>query len=71
MNPDYLAQFEAAGLRVVGMGEFGDIRAVELPAHQFYIATLFHPQLESQPGRPSPFVAAFVNAARQARAAMQ
>ncbi len=64
VNPDFLARFEAAGVRIAAVGEAGDIRGVELPDHQFYVATLFHPQLESQPGRPSPFVLAFVNAAR-------
>jgi CTP synthase (UTP-ammonia lyase) len=51
-------------MRIAGVGDDGDVRAVELPDHRFYVATLFHPQLESQPGRPSRFVMAFVNAAR-------
>jgi CTP synthase (UTP-ammonia lyase) len=63
VNPEYLPRFEAAGLRIAGVGDGGDIRALELPDHRFYITTLFHPQLESRPGRPSPFVTAFVTAA--------
>lgn len=63
VNPDYLERFEAAGLRIAGVGDSGDIRALEVPDHRFYITTLFHPQLESRPGRPSPFVTAFVKAA--------
>jgi CTP synthase (UTP-ammonia lyase) len=68
VNPDFLSRFEAAGVRIAGLGEEGDIRAIELPDHRFYITTLFHPQLESRPGRPSPLVLAFLEAARQRRA---
>jgi CTP synthase (UTP-ammonia lyase) len=68
VNPDYISRFESAGMRITGVGDAGDIRAIELPDHRFYVATLFHPQLESQPGRPSPFVLAFAQAARVRRA---
>jgi CTP synthase (UTP-ammonia lyase) len=64
VNPAYVSRFEAAGMRIAGVGDGGEVRAVELPKHRFYTATLFHPQLESQPARPSAFVTAFVNAAR-------
>ena len=64
VNPEYVTRFEAAGLRIAGVGGGGEVRAVELPGHRFYVTTLFHPQLESQPARPSPLVSAFVNAAR-------
>lgn len=68
VNPDYVSRFEAAGVRIAGFGEGGDIRAIELPDHRFYLATLFHPQLESRPGRPSPLVLALLEAARVRRA---
>ena len=64
VNPEFVPRFEGAGMRIVGVGDGGEVRAVELPEHRFYITTLFHPQLESQLGRPSPFVVAFINAAR-------
>jgi len=64
VNPEYMSRFEATGMRIAGVGDGGQVRAVELPKHKFYVTTLFHPQLESQPGQPSPFVVAFVNAAR-------
>lgn len=64
VNPEYVTRFEAAGLRIAGLGDGGEVRAVEIPEHRFYVAALFHRQLESQPERPSPFVMAFVNAAR-------
>ena len=63
VNPDYLARFEAAGLQIAGVAaDTGDVRAFEIPDHAFYIATLFHPQLESKPGSPSPFVTAYLRA---------
>lgn len=68
VNPDYVSRLQAAGVRIAGLGEDGDIRAIELPDHRFYVATLFHPQLESRPGRPSPLVLAFFEAALARRA---
>jgi CTP synthase (UTP-ammonia lyase) len=67
VNGDYVAQFEAAGLRVAGLGPAGEVRAVELPSHPFFVATLFQPQVASKPGNPHRLVAAFAKAA-QARA---
>jgi CTP synthase (UTP-ammonia lyase) len=64
VNPEYVPRFEAAGMRLTAFGDSGDVRGMELPEHRFYVITLFHPQLESRPGQPSPFVNAFVNAAR-------
>jgi len=64
VNQEYVSRFEAAGMRIAGVGSEGEVRAVEIPEHRFYVTTLFHPQLESQPGRPNPFIVAFVNAAR-------
>jgi CTP synthase (UTP-ammonia lyase) len=63
VNPDYVPRFEAAGLRISGLGSEGEVRAVELPDHRFYVATLFHPALESRPEKPSPLVMAFLDAA--------
>jgi len=64
VNPDYVPRFDAAGLQIAAVGEDGDVRAMEIPGYRFYIATLFHPQLESHREKPSPLVSAFVNAAR-------
>ena len=63
VNPEYLSRFEAAGLTVSGLStDTGEVRAMEIRDHPFYIATLFHPQLESRPGAPSPVVDAYVRA---------
>ena len=67
MNPEYLPRFAASGLIPVGHGPDGQVRAVEIPQHRFFIATLFHPQLSSRPDRPHPIVRALVTAASEAK----
>ncbi len=42
---------------------------VELPAHPFFVATLFLPQLRSAPGRPHPLLAGFAAALSRVPAA--
>ena len=63
VNEDYEKQFQAAGLRVSARGILGETRAVELPGHRFFIATLFQPQLSSRPEAPHRFLLAFLRAA--------
>lgn len=65
VNEEYERQFQASGLRVSARGMQGETRAVELPGHRFFIATLFQPQLSSRPEAPHPFWLAFLRAARQ------
>lgn len=65
VNEDYEERFAAAGLQVCARGMHGEIRAMELPGHRFFIATLFQPQLSSRPEKPHPFVIAFLRAAIQ------
>ena len=62
MNPAYREALEAAGLVLSGFSDNGDIRIAELPAHPFFIATLFQPQLSSEAARPHPLIGAFVAA---------
>jgi CTP synthase (UTP-ammonia lyase) len=48
------------------------VRIVELPAHPFFVGTLFVPQVASTPERPHPVVLGFADAAikrRQSRTA--
>jgi CTP synthase (UTP-ammonia lyase) len=52
-----------AGLPVVARGAHGEIRAIESPAHRFFIATLFQPQLSSTDKNSHPVILAFVQAA--------
>ena len=62
VNPEYETKLQAAGLRITARGPQGEARAVELPGHRFFLATLFQPQLSSTPERPHPVLAAFLNA---------
>lgn len=63
VNPEFEQQFVAAGLKVSARGGQGEIRAVELPGHRFYLATLFQPQLSSRPESPHAILVAFLRAA--------
>jgi len=67
VNEEYEKQFQAAGLRVSARGILGETRAVELPGHRFFIATLFQPQLSSRPEAPHRFFLAFLRAAMRFR----
>ena len=67
VNPEYHSALEHAGLRLSGFGEDGELRIIELPAHPFFMATLFVPQMRSIPAKPHPLLAGFA-AAVKARA---
>ena len=62
VNPDYLGRLRAGGLRISGTGDEGEIRIVELPAHPFFVGTLFLPQARSTPARPHPLLRGFAAA---------
>lgn len=69
VNPQYVPQFEASGLRISGVGSKGQPRIFELPGHRYFFATLFQPMLSSEPGKPHPVIVSFVQAAAAYRAA--
>lgn len=60
-NPVYRDRLEAAGLRFTGFDAEGQIRAMELPAHPFFIGTLFQPERSALTGRRHPLIEAFVS----------
>ena len=65
LNNDYKAAFEKCGVVFCGMTP--DQRVMQIfdyPAHPFYVATQFHPELLSRPLRPHPLFLAFVQAAK-------
>jgi CTP synthase (UTP-ammonia lyase) len=64
VNPDYDRLLERHGLCISGRGETGEIRIVELPAHPFFLATLFLPQARSVPSAPHPLIAGYASAVR-------
>ena len=63
VNPEFEWAVIEAGFPIVARGEKGEARAIESPAHQFFIATLFQPQLSSKSGRPHPIIMEFLKAA--------
>jgi CTP synthase (UTP-ammonia lyase) len=60
----YLELLESYGLVVSGRDELGEARVVELPGHPFYVASLFQPELSSDPTWVHPLIAAFAAAVR-------
>lgn len=55
VNPDIIADVEAAGLAFVGKDETGQrCEIFELEGHPYYVGVQFHPEFKSRPGRPSP-----------------
>ncbi|MFW5658744.1 MAG: CTP synthase, partial [Bacteroidota bacterium] len=54
-NNHYLQQYEDAGMRITGINpESGLAEIVELPEHQHFIATQFHPEYKSTVENPHP-----------------
>jgi CTP synthase (UTP-ammonia lyase) len=60
MNPEFEWMAMEAGFPVVARGPQEECRAIESPAHLFYVATLFQPQLSSSENNPHPLIMAFV-----------
>jgi CTP synthase (UTP-ammonia lyase) len=66
LNPAYRARLEESGLRVSAVDAEGDVRAVELDGHPFFLGTLFLPQMASARGAPHPLLAGFAVAVGRA-----
>jgi CTP synthase (UTP-ammonia lyase) len=62
MNPEFRDGLMGATLRISALDEQGDVRAVELVDHPFFVATLFQPERAALHGRVPPLVAAFLRA---------
>src|SRR5208283_3018639 len=60
LNPEFEWMAIEAGFPVVARGSKEECRAIESPAHLFFIATLFQPQLSSREDKPHPLIMAFV-----------
>ncbi len=62
-NNDYLAQYEAAGLRATGINpETGLVEIMELRDHPYFVGVQFHPELKSTVMNPHPLFVSFVQA---------
>ena len=63
LNPKYESLLESAGLRVGARDEAGEVRAMELDGHPFFMGTLFQPERAALQGEGSALVREFVLAA--------
>ena len=63
LNLELEAALTAGPLRVAARDDRGEVRALELNGHPFFVATLFQPERAALEQRVPPIVAAFVGAA--------
>jgi CTP synthase len=70
VNNRYREQLEASGLVLSGLSPDGHlVEMVENPAHPWFVAVQFHPELKSQPLAPHPLFRDFIGAALKHRQA--
>jgi CTP synthase (UTP-ammonia lyase) len=62
LNPEFKSALVSGPLREAASDDAGDLRAVELDGHPFFVGTLFQPERAALKGRPVPIVAAFLEA---------
>lgn len=62
LNPDYEARLHEGGLQIIGRDANREPRILTIPAHPFFLATVFVPQLRSSPAQPHPLIVAFLRA---------
>ncbi len=65
LNPEYQKLIDEGGLKVVGTDELNEARMVELPQNNFFVATLFVPQLNSSPEKPHKLIIEFLKSAKE------
>lgn len=62
LNPRFQEELVRGPLRATATDHAGDIRAIELDGHPFFVATLFQPERAALNGEDTPIVNAFVRA---------
>jgi len=62
VNPQFERELLTRELHAVGQDSAGDLRAIELQSHVFFVATLFQPERAALKGNLPPLVRAFVEA---------
>ena len=64
INPDYIEQIEAKGMKYTGRNSSGRrMEILELEGHPYFVASQFHPEFKSRPDEPSPLHLGLVKAA--------
>jgi CTP synthase (UTP-ammonia lyase) len=71
LNPRYVPRLANGPLRATAWDRAGDVRAVELDQHPFFVATLFQPERAALAGTTPPLVLAFLGAIRSRVAALE
>jgi CTP synthase (UTP-ammonia lyase) len=69
LSPACRERLASGPLRLAGRDDGGDVRAIELDGHPFFVATLYQPERSALAGRRHPLVRAFVAAAQERAAA--
>jgi CTP synthase (UTP-ammonia lyase) len=64
LNPQFQAALVSGPLRAAAHDAAGEVRAVELDGHPFFVATLFQPERAALEGKLPPIAAAFVEACK-------
>jgi len=62
LNPKFRAALVTGPLRAAADDETGEVRAIELDGHPFFVAALFQPERAALKGEAAPLVGAFVRA---------
>lgn len=65
INPEFLTSLISGPLRPSADDGAGDIRAIELEGHPFFVATLFQPERAALEGATPPLAVSFVKACAQ------
>jgi CTP synthase (UTP-ammonia lyase) len=67
LNPQFLQQLTSRTLRVGARSESGEVRALELADHPFFVTALFQPERAALTASVPPLAKAFVSACTAAR----
>lgn len=67
VNPAFRAALATGAVRESAVDEDGDLRAIELDQHPFFVCTLFQPERAALHGRTPPPVVAFLEACASRR----
>lgn len=62
LNDSFKSSLSDGNLKITGFDKEGHARIIELQSHPFFLASLFLPQMSSQPERPHPLIHAFIKA---------
>jgi CTP synthase (UTP-ammonia lyase) len=67
LNPAFTQRLEQRGLVVAARDDAGEVRALELDSHRWFVLTLFQPERRGPRGEVHPVVRGFVRAALPVR----